>query len=235
MPKPPTKSFSAIVDRCRSFINDGVAANIKQYTAVIGQSDPSSQFEHEIGEALLVAVCLSLAPSPEPFSKLREQMENAAEKAASAAKALLTLQLALERMEPAHRSHLLHTAPIEIPARAALALETLSYSARSHAKGLSINSGRPSKMMAFERLIVHLAQAFEHATGQIAGVTWNDVKRRFEGKFVALVEAVLPLALSYCKVCGSEMVCPESKSARGKFVSRITQALRSRRRDTQNR
>jgi hypothetical protein len=84
----------------------------------------------------------------------------------------------------------------------------------------------PSKMPAFAALAMDLAQAFQNATGQPAKVTWNEYRKRYEGMFFGLVEAILPTAREVAEtVTGRPLPVSRTVGARGKFLQRLT-ALR---------
>jgi hypothetical protein len=76
-------------------------------------------------------------------------------------------------------------------------------------------------------LVRGLAEAFELATGRAAKVTWNDTSNRYEGRFVNLVETVLPLALTCAEKFGWQIPCPGSQRARGKYIYEATRSGRA--------
>lgn len=128
-------------------------------------------------------------------------------------------------LSPKYRDPRLKQTPIEMPVRTALSLDTLSNRAHNDAKAFARKGGAP-KMLAFNMLIKRLAAAFEHATGRAAKVTWNEHRKEYGGKFLSLVEAVLPLVLECAESLGSRLPCPRSQRARGKYIFGITRAGR---------
>jgi hypothetical protein len=60
-----------------------------------------------------------------------------------------------------------------------------------------------------------LAHAFEQATGRKANVTWSDYRGQYEGDFVSLVEAVLPIARGIAERVspGRPLLCPNNVGA----------------------
>jgi hypothetical protein len=60
-----------------------------------------------------------------------------------------------------------------------------------------------------------LAHAFEQVTGREAKVTWSDYRGQYEGEFVSLVEAVLPIARGIAERVppGRPLLCPKNVGA----------------------
>lgn len=86
----------------------------------------------------------------------------------------------------------------------------------------SDRGGRP-QFVAFKKLVQGLAQAFKRARGRPAKVTFNPVTNNFEGSFLHLLEAALPLAAELASRNGSAALdYPATPEARGKYVHRLT-------------
>jgi hypothetical protein len=80
-----------------------------------------------------------------------------------------------------------------------------------------------------------LAIAFERETGRVAKVTWNNYRHRYEGRFITLVEGVLPMALTFAQTIKRPMPCPSSPRARGAFIFDLTRQSRRGVRATRSR
>jgi hypothetical protein len=184
-----------------------------------------------VTQAIVSAVALlSDAPKRKRFSILRSEMSRVEKAASNAAKALRTLQSAIDELTPLYRDAL-YSWPrfekFEIPRRADLDLDALSNYTNMYAKGFRLfDKGGAPKMLEFEVLVVGLADAFEKLTGRSAKVTWSEHKGRYEGDFVNLVETILPLAQSCAESVDLRMSCPSTPFARGKYIYEKTRAGR---------
>jgi hypothetical protein len=134
--------------------------------------------------------------------------------AAAAANNLRQLQAALDDLPPWWRDPIF--THLEIPIRIASNLDNLSNVASTMARRI-VDEGGATKMLAFSFLIRDLAGAYQNATGRPAKVTWNAHRNCFEGRFVNLVEAVLP---AVCALAGTAppIRIPKSPRARGKYI-----------------
>src|SRR5262249_49350141 len=86
------------------------------------------------------------------------------------------------------------------------------------------DKGGAPKMLAFNAFVRVLARAFESAKGKPAKVTWNNHTERYGGKFITLVEAVLPLAVRWAGSPERPMRYPNSQKARGKYIYELTRS-----------
>jgi hypothetical protein len=184
-----------------------------------------------VTQAIVSSVALlSDAPKRKRFSILRSEMSCVEKAASNGAKALRTLQSALDELTPFYRDTL-YSWPrfkkFETPGRAALDLDALSNYANMYAKGFRLfERGGAPKMLEFQMLVRGLAGAFEQLTGRAAKVTWNAHKSRYEGNFLKLVETILPLAQSCAESVDFRMSFPGTPSARGKYIYEKTRAGR---------
>jgi hypothetical protein len=109
---------------------------------------------------------------------------------------------------------------------------SLAAAARCYAKAFSDTGGASKKYPAFDALLFGesvfengLAHAYQRATGRDAKVTWSGHRNGYEGRFLALVEAVLPVAHDIAeKVTGRALACPDTKQARGNYIYNATRA-----------
>jgi hypothetical protein len=79
-------------------------------------------------------------------------------------------------------------------------------------------------MLAFGALVTGLADAFKIVTGRAAKVTWREIEGRYGGRFIELVEAVLPVAEDVTVHLGTPLRHPKTANLRGKFILEHTRA-----------
>ena len=89
--------------------------------------------------------------------------------------------------------------------------------------GLLDRGGRP-RLHAFAVLANGLADAYEIATGKLAGITWQEYAKRYEGEFLNFVQAVLPLAEKLADMPKRPLSVPQGEYALGKYLSTLTTA-----------
>jgi hypothetical protein len=213
------------VEQCRKNIADTIHGSIEQYAAVLGLQ-PNAQFQQDLNQAFFLCVLMHWdSPKPKNNSGVRKELRRVEKEAAAAAKCLRRLQVALENLTPSYRDAIVKN--VEVPFRTALKLGGLSGWANIYATQLTRKGGAP-KMLAFDTLIKWLARAYQNATGRAAKVTWNEHDNCYQGRFVSLVEAVLPVV---CALAGTTppMRCPQSAGARGKFIYDATTSIETRR------
>ena len=220
-----------IVRRCQEAVSDSLPALINHWVAATSLPRSTLQFQASVTQAIVLSVALlSDAPKRKRFSILRSEMSRVEKAASNAAKALRTLQSALDELTPLYRDALYswpRFTKFEIPRRTALDLDALSNYANMYAKGFSVDKGGAPKMLEFEVLVEGLADAFEELTGRSAKVTWNVLERRYEGDFVNLVETILPLAQSCADSVYLRMSFPGTPFARGRYIYEKTRAGRA--------
>ena len=213
-------SFLPIVEKVRVCITHSVKLRSTEFAQTIGLTVPNTHFEQEIVQALVESLAYHLSPKPAKKSDLRTQMLNLDKAARTAAKAVRQVQFALDRVDPIYRTSILKQKS-QPPLRTVLTLQSLSDIAHMYVVGFTGPGGSP-KMLAFELLVKRLGAVFEKATGRAAKVTWNAIEKRYEGKFVNLIEAALPIAIECSEQLGSKMRCPSTALARGKYIFRRT-------------
>ena len=84
-------------------------------------------------------------------------------------------------------------------------------------------------MYPFKMLVLGLALAFENATKRKAKVTRDPDRERFRGRFVCLVEKVLPLTCDCATDLGQTFPYPQSPQRRGRYVYEWTRSGSRRR------
>lgn len=217
--------------RYRRTIKKLLRPHIEQYVATIGLKTASAQFEHDVAEALFWCVALG-GVSWKRYSDIRKEMSHISRASVAAVKSLDQLRGALRELTPGYRelleSHLELTGKIAIGLVAKqapwfYALSLVGRQADTFAKNLRhADKGGAPKMFAFNMLVSGLKRAFERAKGRAAKVTWHQHREQYEGPFVSLVEAVLPLASSLAKAVERPMQYPVSQKSRGKYIYKAT-------------
>jgi hypothetical protein len=78
-------------------------------------------------------------------------------------------------------------------------------------------SGGERKVSPFSQFVIGLADAFEHAKGKRATLTWNEHRGCFQGPFWRLTELLLPIATAQA---GGEFA-PKTEKRRGWQIKRL--------------
>jgi hypothetical protein len=167
-------------------------------------------------------------------SDVRKQLERVSKEAHAAEKALSRLRDAFHALDSEFEDWLRES--LDLIAKIAVslvsrqepwfpALSQVADVADRYANVLrGADKGGPPKMAAFQTLVFWLGLAFKRATGRPAKVTWNAHRGRYEGHFLLLVEAVLPLARRLAGSPERPIRCPDTEQARGKYVYELTRA-----------
>jgi hypothetical protein len=231
----------AALTEWRQAVGELVHSRIEKYAKVIGgfRNSDGSQFEKHVVDALLWCSFTHLDfPNRKRQGKTRKELLRVAKEATAAKKHLERLRDALGELDSVYRERL--DGRLDLLSKIAVsfvekqppwfnALSTVSYAASIYAEVLrGKDKGGVPKMVAFNALIAGLKRAFESAKGRPAKVTRNQYREQFGGKFLALVEAVLPLALVVAGGSQGQMPHPISKEARGKYVYEATRRKRKR-------
>ena len=167
-------------------------------------------------------------------------MKRVADKASSLAKQLVNFQAALDDLIPLYRTNIVECLDLKVekcgglklklertPPFLAQKFEHVSNLAANSARAFRDEGGAPS-IVEFRELVRSLANAFERATGRPAKVTENPgmVRRKYGGDFLKLVEIMLPLTREIAQQF-KWLSLPQSTSARGKYVKKLTRAGKS--------
>jgi hypothetical protein len=229
--------------QCRELIAPSVHRRIGAYAALINLSCAvkTQEFENDVIEAILwCAVAHMDESNRKRHSHIRKALLRIAREAGVAEKSLEGLRTGLHDLPPQYREIMdtqlesvakIATSLIVNQAPWFYALSSIAEMAGFIAGAMSgKDKGGAPEMLAFRTLIKGLKRAFERATGSAAAVTWDPRRSRYEGKFVNLVEAVLPLAVP---AAGEErpMRCPAFAKARGKYIHKMTVVPRSKKRN----
>lgn len=214
---------------------------IDECARTIGLDGASLEFRQELTAA--INLCLIVFGfDRKRVSEVRKEVLRVGKAAATTSRSLRELAATLTALGHASVPSLSHLSeemiandrrPIEIGQliKEAEGFDCLFKIAQSHAKGLESRDrgGRP-KFHAFNFLVSQLAAVYKRATGDDAKVTWNDLRNRFEGRFVRFVEAVLPKVSDLSQVSGRPIRCPPTEHARGAYIKEMTRAGAGKRR-----
>jgi hypothetical protein len=218
---------ASLIEKCQAQITPAVQHRSSDFAKAIGLTVSSSRLEQELTRALLEAVFFHLAPKPTSAKELRMQMLRLANAARKAAEAVREVQSALDQVDQIYRKAILEQKPqLAFPLKTAITLQSLSDLAHLYVVGATRSGGAP-KMIVFEILVRRLSAVFKGATGRAAKVTWNAHKERYEGKFVNLVEAVLPIAVERAERLGTDTAHLRTALARGKYILELTRSRRN--------
>jgi hypothetical protein len=170
------------------------------------------------------------------------RMKAVAKQASALAKQLRSFQAAMDELIPLHRSGIVKR--MELPLRAEWAglkleripsflaqkFDNVSNRAVIYAPMFVDKGGKPL-MVEFRALAQGLRHAFERATGRPATVTVDpvtvDPDCKYVGDFLKLLETMLPLTRDCARQFGWELSYPQTTSARGKYVEKLTTAGKS--------
>jgi hypothetical protein len=223
-PEPEAK---AVVREFSELFRSITARHLARFEGVIGLANPNPEFREKVMSA--VSICAfqhRLEPHSIRRSHIRKTLLEAGEAARKADENLCQLDAALNALpEPVLKTLEGGWGPTGEIARRFIDNER-SWLRRSaacmdfFAKAFADKGGRP-KLRAFHVLAVGLASAFGAGTGRRATVNWNGAKDQWGGKFMELVEAVLPLAK---ELAGTErpLQTPASRLALGQYLHDLT-------------
>jgi hypothetical protein len=210
-----------------------------EYAAVIGLASSTPQFEQDLVDAFQLCHWMHLeATHHKRISDIRKELLRVKREAMEAESSLSRLRDALNDLPPRYRELL--DGNLESVAKIAVSLvakrQPWFHALSSVAELAGIlaevlkgrdKGGRPP-MVAFNALVGVLARAFKRATNKEARVTWNDDTRLYSGKFLSLVEAVLPWAAHWAGTPERPIVYPNSLNGRGKRIYELTRRGRAK-------
>jgi hypothetical protein len=228
------EAFLSVDAICRQII----APHLPDYEKTIGLTAPDDQFRWRVTQAIIACVFQHmLTPYLPRASGLSKDLAKARDQAQSAQNSLRRLADILDGLPQTLSDQLTTHWGIlgEIRHRSLEReiswLEQVSVIMSMYAERLkTLDRGGAPKMRAFEVLAKGLADAYEAATGRQAGVTWDDYGQKYDGEFLKLVEAVLPLAAKLADMPQRPLRVPvQGKYALGKYLSTLTTARRKKR------
>jgi hypothetical protein len=229
------KSFDA---KCREIIS----RHLPEYERTIGLTTPNHEFRSKVTDAIMACVFTHMLKSDRwRPSDLQRDLAKANKEARSAQNSLRKLSDILSALpelirdefttnwgifgEIAHRS-------LERQISWLVDLSGLTGIFSKHLK--TLDRGGAPKMRAFAVLANGLADAYEIATGKLAGITWDEYDKRYDGEFLKLVQAVLPLAEKLGDMPKRPLRVPrQGKYALGKYLSTLTAARKKKRAQAQ--
>ena len=210
---------------------DIISRHLPECESVVGLSKRSDDFRFKVSDAILRCVFTHMQiPYQKRKGSIRKDLARASRAARSAQNSLCSLANILNDL-PSNFSDALstHWGTLGEISRRSLARETEWLQLTSkvtgfYAEHLNVDKGGAPKMLAFNTLAKGLAVAFKSATGREAKVTWDPRDEQYSGKFLKLVEAVLPLASSLAKMPGRPLRIPSGKYSLGKYLYDLTRA-----------
>jgi hypothetical protein len=221
------------VENLRQQLYDIIHPHIKKYATIIGVPNWTPEFEQDLTAALQWCILTVVIPRKR-HSQHRKDFLRVSKEARTAQQSLHRLRAALERLSPPFSETL--EPLLDVQARVALSitarqlpwfysLSSVGDAAEFQASRLKgKDKGGVAKKDAFRILVLYLGRAFENATNHKPKVTWNEHTDRFEGKFIRLVEAVLPLARKLAEGSRQPFPFPNSPRSRGKYIYELTRA-----------
>jgi hypothetical protein len=214
---PPLPEETLELDDLKRLVDCRISDHMPKFEKAIGLEHPTRQFREDVIRGILYCI-LTHHFRPKRRSVSRERLLRVSKEAAVAANAIRRAAATFEEITPVppglgHFTHL---------GEQASQFDALSSVTGRLAESLVADKGGPQGMIAYRTLVRGLATAFENATGRAAKAKWNIDHARFEGPFVNLMEAVLPITLKLV----SGMAHPSSEHARGKFIHRVTSVRR---------
>jgi len=223
---PETVEVRARIAECFS------APDFERYEQAAELPVPDPDFRDGIIEAVSFSLFTNAVLPLKRYSTIRKELIEVRARAETAAATVRELAASVEGLPERFRDMLLRhfeekgaADPKGIRAVAAR-LDVLASIAVQfiHLLQGADKGGRP-KMLAFAVFISRLADLFERATGHEAkAVTYNPYSERVEGRFVALVEAVLPELARLAEHTGKRLEQPNSARARGAFITRLLES-----------
>jgi hypothetical protein len=213
----------------RALVEAAVANHVVGWAKTVALTCTDARFERfreNVTEALHSCLRAHIGAPYRTYKRaadVRKDFDALADAATTAAEKLYAVQAVLDRLPPMYHNPAFRLA--HPPDTVTFELEGLAEAARQHADEWKSGGlgGRPPKMPAFAALAMGLAQAFQNAIGQPAKVTWSEYRKRYEGMFFGLVEAILPTASEIAEaVTGRPLPVSKTAMARGKFLQRLT-------------
>jgi hypothetical protein len=182
--------------------------------AAAALASPAPRFRVAAADALSHCMFLQLADGADEWTRdRRKNFIRVAEQAETTLAGLEGLDAALAMLPS------LEDRP---PFLAGLAeqLRALATAAHQQADACAASPGRPRSYFVFERLACCLGDVFESATGRRATVNWDPIESRYQGLFLAMMEAPLPKLSKIFSEAVCPLAYPETEAARGVFLAR---------------
>jgi hypothetical protein len=212
-----------------------ISRHLPEYERTIGLTAPNHEFRSKLTDAIMACVFTHISDRWR-LSDLRRDLAEANKEARSAQNSLRKLSDILGALPQSFRDELATHWGIfgEIAHRSLereiswlIDVSGLTGIFSKHLKAL--DRGGAPKMRAFAVLANGLADAYEIATGKLAGITWDEYDKRYDGEFLKLVQAVLPLAEKLGDMPERPLRVPrQGKFALGKYLSTLTTARKKK-------
>jgi len=215
-----------------------ISRHLPEYERTIGLTAPNHEFRSKLTDAIMACVFTHMLNSDRwRLGDLRRDLAKANKEARSAQNSLRKLSDILGALPQLIRDEFATNWGIfgEIAHRSLEReiswLVDVSFLTGTLSKALkTLDRGGAPKMRAFPVLANGLADAYEIATGKLAGITWSEYTKRYGGKFLKLVQAVLPLAGKLADMPKRPLRVPrQGKNALGKYLSTMMTARKRKR------
>jgi hypothetical protein len=227
-------SWEAMKGECA----ERTSSRTSEFALAAGIEQPDQEFAEMIGNSVTGCIIEHRQHFLRRPSEIRRELLEVCEAAETAAKSLHSLSAALsnldtqvllilaEKYSPQGRDQI-SKLPIEARRLKGLAKLAETFST------ISEDKGGPNKKAAFRVLVKGLEKAFEHGRRRSAKVTRKIDAPEYDGNFIKLVVAVLPLAGELAEASGgprlerpksAEMTSP----ALGKYLERLTCSPRAK-------
>jgi hypothetical protein len=228
---PPGPEEQAVVKDFYEQIRGITARHLPEYERIIGLQSANQEFREKVSNAVATCVFQHLGEA-RPFrpSLRRNDLLRARDAARKAHDSLCSLNAALDAL-PDYMLQLLeqHWGTLGEVSRRFIDREVSwlrdAMSLTDIFAKAFVDKGGAPEMLAFRVLVEGLAKAFEVGTGRKAKVSWNVAKDKDQwgGKFMELVEALLPLAK---QLAGTErpLRVPKNRDALGQYLHELTRA-----------
>jgi len=214
-----------------------VARHFRELANAIGVQASNEEFRSAVTRAITTCFFVHVSRlNQQRFGNVRKGLLQVSRQARSARDNLRGLQAALETLPPEISQFLAEyrTTLGEI-ARGSLNNQTAWLDLESKIASVSAEAMKGKKrgrtrLIAFNYLLEGLAVAYRQATGRAAKLTWNYNEDRFEGPFLRLVEAALPIAKTLADATSKPLPIPKTEGALRQYVHEFTGPTAGKRR-----
>jgi hypothetical protein len=202
-----------------------------EWVGAIELQEPSPQFHQDVRKAILSCIASLGAGNSSRNSEIRKELEHVSRAATAAAKRLWRLHCAILALPPQRREqrddwNRIKAGKLDLHLIPNRAQWVTVIGSRSWAMAQVTDKGGRSAMIGFQELIEGLLLAFKRATGRDGKVTLHPAQRErdgyYGGRFLRLVEAVLPLVRDVTEHLGEPLEFPTSPQARAKYIYEMT-------------
>jgi hypothetical protein len=231
-PSPRERLAEFFGGESRATIEAALMGELAGAERLLGLPHPCVELRKGVVEATLWCFLVHGLPPLKRYSDIRKELITVQHRTAKAVEGLRKLSQALDELPKAWTELLFkgwaRAVNGDDPVLLAMKLDALASLARTGADSLrGLDKGGPRRFLAFEVLVRELAKAFEGGTGKRPTASYSDAKGTYSGKFLELIDAILPQIAKIAEASGRSLARPHSGNARGKYVSDLLRRLRS--------